>query len=785
MRELEAWLLDLFEDPTEGMILYFITKDGQRLRLPYPFPIKFFATGKSERLRSLWQFLSAQSPAPLLSREQRMDVFTQKIEVVLAIQTRNMHEQQKLFSKITKAFPDLNYADADIQLSLRFSAATGIFPTGLCHITLDDNGHVIHLKSLEHAWRISSGQIPLRIMSLSPDRDPNHETPTLLMINVGNENYKFELAREKMLLVNVRALLQRHDPDILLTDWGDTWLMPLLFEMSHKNGFVLPLNREKNVRINWKKERSYFSYGQIVFRGQSIQLYGRCHIDRKNAVLWKDYELDGALEASRMTSLSIQTSARTSPGTGISAIETLTALREGILVPWQKQQAEMLKPASELFLSDQGGLVYQPKVGVHRDVAEIDFVSLYPSIMVYFNISPETILNDPTSHNLVPELGFGIDTNKTGLVPKALKPLLTKRVMLKEKMASLQAVDPRYKTLSHRSTALKWLLVTCFGYLGYKNARFGRIEAHQAVTAYGREVLLQAKEAAEEMGFEVLHLYVDALWVKKPEKRTSDDFQALLTKIQENTRLPVALDGVYKWLVFVPSRQNFNRPVPNRYFGVFQDGSIKVRGIEIRRHDAPPFISRTQKKIIELMAKFDASEEGLCRAIEYLGTCITRLRDQKIPFEDLVVRHRISRELSAYRTLSPAARAAQQLLEINKTLKPGQKISFLYTLGYPGVHAWDLDRPPDPDTIDIPQYQKLLLRAAATVLQPWIGSDENLERLVFRHEQQLPLPLLKLAHPAFHIMGQASKNIVSADREFLKLNEAVLRKENSFLPVSI
>jgi DNA polymerase II len=61
--------------------------------------------------------------------------------------------------------------------------------------------------------------------------------------------------------------------------------------------------------------------------------------------------------------------------------------------------------------------------------------------------------------------------------------------------------------------------VTCFGYLGYKNARFGRIEAHEAVTAYGREALLRAKEAAEDMGFTVLHMYVDGLWVQEAGAR--------------------------------------------------------------------------------------------------------------------------------------------------------------------------------------------------------------------------------------------------------------------------
>src|SRR2546427_4808518 len=45
--------------------------------------------------------------------------------------------------------------------------------------------------------------------------------------------------------------------------------------------------------------------------------------------------------------------------------------------------------------------------------------------------------------------------------------------------------------------SLKWLLVCCFGYTGYKIARFGKIEAHEAINAVARETLLVAKETAE------------------------------------------------------------------------------------------------------------------------------------------------------------------------------------------------------------------------------------------------------------------------------------------------
>lgn len=750
MPELDAWLLDLFEDPQDDLVLYFISKDGQRLRLRHTFPVTFYALGQDSDLRALWRFLAAQSPRPNLRREKRSDVFTRQDETVLAVEVPKSYHQRTLFEKVVKAFPQLSYADADLQLSLRFAAATGVFPTAYCHICFDEGQNLLKIEAKESAWDLESSPIPLRVMTLYPDVNPTHAQPQLLKIEVGSDHYQLALTPERPLLVNLRALLLRHDPDLLLTDWGDTWLLPHLLQTAQKHALPLPLNREKRAEVHWQKERTYFSYGQIVYRGQQVHLYGRCHIDRRNAVLWNDYELDGILEACRVTCLPLQVSGRTSPGTGISAIEILTALREGILVPWQKQQAEMLKPASELFLSDQGGLVYQPKVGVHSDVAEIDFVSLYPAIMVYFNISPETILNDPQAPNLVPTLGIGIDNSKVGLIPKALKPLLVKRVSLKRRLGKMQPWDPQRTVYSRRASALKWLLVTCFGYLGYKNARFGRIEAHQAVTAYGREALLLAKETAEEAGYEVVHLYVDALWVRKKGKKTPEDFEDLLEKIHNCTGLPIALDGVYRWLVFLPSRQNVNRPVPNRYFGVFQDGSLKVRGIDARRHDSPPFVAQTQMHILELLAASKDPGQALPAVIRYLQSRLRQLYAHQIPLEDLLIKQRLGRKLEDYRSLPATARAALQLEQIGKHLRPGQRVIFLYTLGEPGVHAWDLDKQPHPASIDLARYQELLLRAAAMVLQPWMGSEDKLRALVLKKGEQLQLPRMRVQHPSEH-----------------------------------
>ena len=750
MREFTGWLLDLFEDPREGLVLYFIEEQGGRQRLTRPFPVTFYALGKDAQLRALWQHLSDRPGEITLRRARRMDVFKRGRVTALAVTIHNPYEARKTFYRIANQFPSLEYADADLQISLRFAAETGAFPLSYCRVLADESDQLRDIEVLEDAWTLKPSPIPLRTMSLAPDVAPHHEPPHYLKVEVEGEEYHLDFSTWRPLLVNLRALIQRHDPDLLLTDWGDTWLLPLLLQQSEKHHIPLRLNREAGRGVSWHEERTYFSYGQIVYRGQQVHLFGRCHIDRQNAMLWKDYELDGTIEVSRVTALPLQTSSRVSPGTGISSIEMLTALREGILVPWQKQQAEMLKPAADLFTADQGGLVYQPRIGVHKDVAEIDFVSLYPAIMVHFNISPETILPDPDAENRVPALGLAIDTSQDGLIPKALRPLLEKRIEMKKHLATTPTWDPYRKNFKHRASALKWLLVTCFGYLGYKNARFGRIEAHQAVTAYGREALLRAKEAAEDMGYRVIQLYVDGLWVQHPDKTHPNDIEPLLLEIQERTGLPISLDGIYRWVVFVGSRQNKKRPVANRYFGVFQDGSIKVRGIDARRRDSTPFVANAQRHLLELLAGQAEPEDALPEAVAYLRQRLMALHRGQVKLPELLVRQRLGRKLEAYRTPSPAARAVMQLKDAGKEMRPGQRVPFLYTLGKPGVFAWDRPQAPNPRTVDVARYQRLLLRAAAIVLESWGLDEEKLTERVLSEASQLRLPSPSRQHPRQH-----------------------------------
>src|SRR4030067_2431832 len=145
------------------------------------------------------------------------------------------------------------------------------------------------------------------------------------------------------------------------------------------------------------------------------------------------------------------------------------------------------------------------------------------------------------------------------------------------------------------------MLVTSFGYLGYRNARFGRIEAHEAVTAFGRESLLQAKEVCEEEGFELLHAITDSLWIRKRAFK-EEEVLHLCRRISEATGLTMNLEGIYQWMVFLPSKGNPESPVANRYFGLFKSGKMKARGLAFRRSDTPPLIQKAQVKMLEILA---------------------------------------------------------------------------------------------------------------------------------------------------------------------------------------
>ena len=266
------------------------------------------------------------------------------------------------------------------------------------------------------------------------------------------------------------------------------------------------------------------------------------------------------------------------------------------------------------------------------------------------------------------------------MVGRTVAPLIEKRQQYKEHMR--QSADAALlETYRRRREAQKWLLVCCFGYLGYKNARLGKIEAHESINAIGREQLLVAKETAEQRGFRVLHAIVDSMYVQKPQA-AREDYLALAEDIRERTGLPIALEAQYRYIVFLPSKQFANVPVPNRFFAVSEEAELKVRGLECRRHDTPPLVARMQKQALAILAEAHDGQ-SYCQKLEeargVLERYLERLESGMVAVEDLVISKRLTRPPRDYQKASLTAIAAQQLFGRGVQLRPGQTVEYVIT----------------------------------------------------------------------------------------------------------
>ena len=193
---------------------------------------------------------------------------------------------------------------------------------------------------------------------------------------------------EKVVLSDLLEFIKVHDPDVILFPYADTWV-PLIVKKARRYGLEPTFSRTGHFKQMASK--SYWSYGKVNHKDGALIPEGRVLIDTTKSFVYTEGGLKGVFMASRLSGLSPSLTARFTPGTLISSYEVYEALRRGIAVPFRKRDAESIRNISELKSSDKGGMIFQPEPGVYEKVHQIDFTSLYPSIIVKCNLSPETL----------------------------------------------------------------------------------------------------------------------------------------------------------------------------------------------------------------------------------------------------------------------------------------------------------------------------------------------------------------------------------------------------------
>jgi len=234
---------------------------------------------------------------------------------------------------------------------------------------------------------------------------------------------------------------------------------------------------------------------------------------------------------------------------------------------------------------------------------------------------------------------------------------------------------------------------------------------------------------AESRGFQIVHGIVDSLWLRKenaPDKEYSD----LCREIQAKLGLPISFEGIYKWIVFLNSRTDSRVPVLNRYYGVFRDGKMKTRGIDLRRHDTAGIVRDCQGEILNLLSHASNSTEFrelIPQALEIAREYIRMIRTGQVPAEKLVLEKRLSKSLGEYRSLSHQAIAAQQLHREGRYVHAGQNIRYIVTADRAEVKskravAYELFE--ESLGYDAEEYVKLVITSFVNLFLP-LGYDAS------------------------------------------------------------
>ena len=737
----DGWLLDITESADGRSVVLWVREraSGRVRRTAVEYRPPFLVTGPHDALLGLVRRLRDEpSVASVELGVGRPSLFDRRRRALARVVPRTNPGRRALARAIDAdgGYATFTLYDVDLTPPQLYHLGHGLYPFAPVA------GSGAALRATEPPETIDYLPPPLRVarleVHLAGERRGRVPPPDGRIGAVRLGEVTLDGPEEAVLRALVDALA-RTEPDVLLTEGGDEFDLPWLYRRAAACGLApgeFALGREPAPFSPARPARSFTSYGRVLHRAATYPVPGRFHIDRANSFLYEDAELAGLVDAARLSRLSLQTVARQSPGTCFTAMEMAHALAQDVHVPWKKNRPEGFRTGEMLVASDRGGVIFLPPVGVHDRVEEFDFASLYPHIMVRKNLSAETLECRccPTSPVRAPGLGYRSCTRQVGLIPRTLEPLLVRRLAYKAALRAPGLAPEEARRLRQRVKMLKWILVTAFGYQGYRNARFGRIECHEAINAYARELLATLVADAEHAGYRVVHGIVDSLWLRPFEPEAPPDPQEFARRASEKLDLPLAYEGRYRWIVFLPAVTH-GLGVPNRYYGLYDHGEFKLRGIGGRRHDTPTFLRRFELEVLELLRgarDADGVRALLPRALARADVFAERLAEGGWPVDELLVAHRIGQAPEAFVTFTDSVAALRQLAAAGGPRGAGETVRFVILDR--GSRSWRgrvraaelLD---GDERYDVGAYLELLAREAETLLAPFgVRREELLAR---------------------------------------------------------
>ena len=321
----------------------------------------------------------------------------------------------------------------------------------------------------------------------------------------------------------------------------------------------------------------------------------------------------------------------------------------------------------------QGGFVYTPEEGLYENVAVFDFRSLYPTVMVAHNISPETLnVEDCDNEFNLEEFDYSFCQDEQGFFPELVEDLVGSRYKIKNRMKDLEKESQEYNDLYSRQQAQKILANSFYGYLGYSGARWYSRESAEATTFLGRKYIQDTIETAQEMGFEMVYGDTDSVMLRK------DNLEEHLDEFLEevNSTLPkfmeLEFEGLFKRGFFTSKESG--EGAKKKYALMDEEGSMKITGFEQVRRDWSPIAKDTQEKVLRKVLEGDVDA-----AVEQVKETIKDLKSREVDVERLKIYTTLTKPPEEYGSKAPHVEAAKKAMKQGDNIEPETTIDYVIT----------------------------------------------------------------------------------------------------------
>ena len=372
----------------------------------------------------------------------------------------------------------------------------------------------------------------------------------------------------------------------------------------------------------------------------------------------------------------------------------------------------------------RGGLVVDPKEGIHFNVVVMDFASLYPSIIKVKNLSYETVRcsHEECKKNTIPQTNHWACTKRNGLTSIIIGSLRDLRVNYYKSLSKKETLsEEQRQQYTVVSQALKVILNASYGVMGAEIFPLYFLPAAEATTAIGRFTILETIKKCESIGIEVLYGDTDSIFIKDP---SSDQIKNVIEQAKKDHGVDLEVDKVYRYCVLSNRKKN--------YLGVTKEGKVDVKGLTGKKSHTPGFIKKLFYELLDILSKVQTMEDfkrAKRQVSEKIATCAKKIENKEIPLEDLTFNVMISKSPSEYvKTVPQHIRAAKQL-EMIREVKKGDKISYVKILNKPGVKPVELAK---KEEIDSKKYMEFM---EATLDQITSSMDMDFDTILGKPKQ--------------------------------------------------